>query len=56
MGIPWLKINNTNSFFLQNYNSLISATILYLDKTAVGYVGDKNVGVLFSNHLQISFD
>ena len=34
MEISWLEINNSNSVFLQNYNSLNSATIPSTGKTA----------------------
>ena len=36
MGIPWYKINDSNSLFLQKYNSLNGTTILNPHKTAVG--------------------
>ena len=42
MEISWLKINNSNRIFLQNYNSLNSDTILSPVKTVVGQVGVKN--------------
>ena len=41
MEIPWLKINNSNSIFL-NENPLNSATTLSLDKRAAGWVGFEN--------------
>ena len=42
MEIYWLKINNSNSLFLYNYNSLNSGTVLIPDKKAIGYAGIKN--------------
>ena len=45
MGIISMNINNFSSFFLSYYNSLNSATNLSPDKTAVGYVGTKNVKI-----------
>ena len=42
MGISWLKIKNSDILFFLNYNLLNSATILSIDKEAVGLAGVTN--------------